>query len=359
MKNQSHLEAYDLIVTTAAPLFIGSGRSYTKKEYCFDTKKNEIIIIDEDKFISWIQENKLMSKYENYIFYKPNQQLMHFMKEWNVTDEELEKMTRYKVGIGDALKTEKPLAEIMEFVKDGKGRLYVPGSSVKGALRTLILQKIIRDKGKTFESGNLQGKAKEFESSYLNILQINKKKPEDEVNSIMRGIQISDSEEIRIENITLCRKDDLSTSGNLKRLPIIREAVKPGIDIRMKLVLDKSVASIINIEFLRDAIKEFGTSYKELYLSKFTLPYNVDVNSLNNCIYLGGGPGYFSKNIIYTCLKEKDAVNYVGNLMTRKFKLHKHDNDWLLGISPGNLKMTTYNNSLYHMGACTIELKKD
>ena len=56
MIHQGQLEVFDLTLTAKAPVFIGSGKSYVKKEYVFLTPRfarvscDEVMLLDETKF---------------------------------------------------------------------------------------------------------------------------------------------------------------------------------------------------------------------------------------------------------------------------------------------------------------------
>lgn len=56
MIHEGQLEVFDLTLTAKAPVFIGSGKSYVKKEYVFLTPRfarvscDEVMLLDETKF---------------------------------------------------------------------------------------------------------------------------------------------------------------------------------------------------------------------------------------------------------------------------------------------------------------------
>ena len=65
MIHQGQLEVFDLTLTAKAPVFIGSGKSYVKKEYVFLTPRSarvscdEVMLLDETKFFHLLLERKL------------------------------------------------------------------------------------------------------------------------------------------------------------------------------------------------------------------------------------------------------------------------------------------------------------
>ena len=50
MIQQDHLQIFDLTLNVWAPLFVGNGSSYTKKEYMYNTRNGKVSFLDEQKF---------------------------------------------------------------------------------------------------------------------------------------------------------------------------------------------------------------------------------------------------------------------------------------------------------------------
>ena len=69
MIHEGQLEVFDLTLIAKAPVFIGSGKSYVKKEYVFLTPRfarvscDEVMLLDETKFFHLLLERKLEDKY--------------------------------------------------------------------------------------------------------------------------------------------------------------------------------------------------------------------------------------------------------------------------------------------------------
>lgn len=48
MTQQDHLQMLDLILTVWAPLFVGSGSSYTKKEYMYNNRDGMVVALQKN-----------------------------------------------------------------------------------------------------------------------------------------------------------------------------------------------------------------------------------------------------------------------------------------------------------------------
>ena len=67
MIQQDHLQIFDLTLNVWAPLFVGNGSSYTKKEYMYNTRNGKVSFLDEQKFFSFLVEHDLVDKYGQFM----------------------------------------------------------------------------------------------------------------------------------------------------------------------------------------------------------------------------------------------------------------------------------------------------
>jgi len=353
MKEYGHLKSYEIILTAKSPVFIGSGIEYSKKEYYYDRARGRVHIINLPAMMSLLYDKKLINDYEDYIL-NTDYDLYRFFGKVKITESELNEITEYTANVGDALLPDKSLSGIKQFIRDKNGRPYIPGSSLKGSLRTAILWKMITEDKSRFD---IEQTTKIIEKTYLNRLKLNTEKWTNEVNDIMRGIIISDSEAIDPDRIILTKKIDLSVNGIAKDINTIREAIAPNTVIRLIMTIDSSVSSYIDINYIRNAISEYGRYYYKTFQQSFRLPADYVQESFENCLVLGGGSGYFGKNIVYPPLIRQDAVRRVSVIMAENAKNHHHERDIVLGISPRMLKITKYQGRSYHYGVCRIEIR--
>lgn len=145
----------------------------------------------------------------------------------------------YEVDASNAMDAEHTLKDIDCFMRDAKQRAYIPGSSVKGAIRTALLFDAIQKERTRHDL--IDDKRGIPEADYFHTLNLNPKKRDDAVNSIMRGIQISDSLPIDDRNMMLTLKTDSAVNGQTHAINLCRECVAPGTRIRFALTLDQSI----------------------------------------------------------------------------------------------------------------------
>lgn len=350
MKKLGHIQQYELTLIAKSPIHVGNSKEIHKKEYLTNKQKGTVTVINSQKLMNYVIQNKLIDKYEKFML--SSEPLFSFIKENNI---DVKKIEEYATNVGDALRVSK--ISIKQCMRDKDNTPFIPGSSIKGALRTAILLSIlkpVKDAERILEN---KGGIKDIENHFFHTLDLTNKK-NDAVNSIMKGISISDSKPIDKNNIILCAKIDAGVEGKTKRINSLRESLKPGTKIETTITIDTRIA---NIEMVEDAIKMYMPFYKNTYKNKFTSPLNVERIDTSDCIYLGGGAGFFSKTVVYKLMPYDKALDFVSKNLQRIFKKqedkHKHKEDKEKGISPHTLKYTQYNGKLWEMGLCKIEIK--
>ena len=365
MIQQDHLQIFDLTLNVWAPLFVGNGSSYTKKEYMYNTCNGKVSFLDEQKFFSFLVEHDLVDKYGQFMLSEQPNLWAFLTKDCGISDAELKTLTRYQIEVGDALDAEHSLKEIHAFQRDAQGHAYIPGSSIKGALRTVwLLNAVLADRS-TGHSLAQNRRATFPEEKYVNQLHLRTLKDgsiaPDAVNSIFRGIQVSDSAPIPDAQMVLVGKFDALVNGSFAKgsnrgIPMCRECAASGTKVRFKLTLDQSVLKgRITKESLLEAIQQFDTYYEQTYSRHFTPPSGA-VNLPQPHLILGGGSGFFAKSLAYPYLGEEEGLRWTAEQMKQMFRNHKHERDAENGISPHTMKYARFRGRLYPYGYCGVSI---
>lgn len=360
-------ELYKITLTAKSPTCVGSGISYTKKDYLYDKTSRAVTIIDGTKLINWLiscGKPNVLDEYEKFML-NNGSYLGDFFRAINIPVQEREKITLYKADASEAISERGTLMEIKAFMRDAFSRPYIPGSSLKGALRTVLLVKMLLDGSGTPslpDDITRKNSAHDIEARCLNTLN-RKSRPQDALNSIMSGVSISDSAPIDQKDIVLAKKIDIFSGGEKNPLNISRECVRPGTAIKFSLTLTPELCDRVTAQYIKDAVRTFGKYYKSSYVEKFTLPNDDAGINFDDCILLGGGAGYFSKNIIYPGREWDYALRRVSEMMQRRFRGHHHEKDIAAGVSPRALKYTEYRAGTgqplrsYQFGICHFQME--
>ena len=183
--DENEQNSYDLTITGLSPLHIGSGDKYSNLDYI--AQENKIHILDFDRILAQIPfeaiddlTNDITTNFRNNRW---SGNVEEFLNEYNITWQDCVDKSYELIGaIGQN--------EINKFIKTGE-QIYIPGSSLKGAIRTAILFKILKehpDKKQRIERGLV---------NYFNDREIKKliqseDRPDGKLD-LLRALIISDS----------------------------------------------------------------------------------------------------------------------------------------------------------------------
>ena len=299
-----------------------------------------------------------------------------WLKDHKFTMQDYQSWTKYEMNSGDALLgnggKQGRTHEIQCFIKDAYGMPYIPGSSIKGMIRSALLAYEVKKNPKKYENikqdilsniGNKASRTKflqkedlELETMVFHTLNREGQKRENAVNSIMAGIIVGDSLPIDPKRLTLSQKIDYTLSKTERTFPLLRETIMPETRVLFELTIDTQICQY-KIEDIKAALELFNEICYERFYSHFGRGDNR-----KGIVWIGGGVGYLSKTVIYS-LFDREAVQvalgiFKGTLSEKIFRQHKHDKDRSLGVSPHVCKCTRYNNQLYDMGKCQLRVLK-
>lgn len=363
------LKPYRIKLTTVGPLYIGSGIAIGKKEYIFDSNLKKVYVPDMKKMYHWIVQNGYQKSFEKYML-EETAGFDKWLERNRIRPSDWKNWIAYTLDSSDAVSDTKSKIEIQTFIKDSCGCVYVPGSSLKGALRTILLgaelikkrdemgEVIRRVKTAEFRGRNSYLSAEE-EMIKLKVFHKAQKtdKRKDIVNDCMSGLRISDSRPISTDCLTLCKKIDERPDGKKKEINVLRECIKPGTELIFDLTFDETQFDG-KAENLLKAVEIFGRNYMDCFNRMFASGDKIE----KNMIYLGGGSGYVSKTVTYPLLGAnavRDVSRIIDAPLPRKIKdQHKHADDIKIGISPHTIKKTVYNKKKYSFGLCKFSIEE-
>lgn len=405
-----HLERREVILRLLAPVHIGSGERLNKKEYIFDGRSGSIYFPDFARLFTFLKERSLISKYEEFLLKPRDNDFRVFLGSHNITEADYPVFVRYQIAAGEAARSAN-FREVLTFIKDSAGRPYIPGSSLKGAIRTAIAAYLTQQgdwerSRQAIETADasapprryLASETRSLESRVfyrLGIQDRNGRIINDPVNDFMQGIRISDSAPMSFANLTLAGKYDRRTDGTVNSLPIFRECLIPGTEAHFMLTLDLPILAKVglNLKIIEKALHIFADDHYANFEHAFPeLPDDAPAAATQGVdLILGGGAGYVSKTITYNLFsprnragaqtpeQEQDnnrardqklqpgreqvtersrALPLVSRILAKQFARHGHANDAQRHkVSPRMLKTTMYAGTYYQMGRCELIIK--
>lgn len=372
---KSYLDVYDIYIEALGPVFIGNGKEITKNEYLYLGEKKKILIPDQARWFAYLSAKGKLEQYEHYLLNNQKDSLAVWCKKQKIELSEVESCCKYSLECGDYIENRGKTLQILEFVKDGMGAPYIPGSSLKGMLRTILLSEdlIVRNKKYDKEKrqicmsnqkGNiyLGRESKAVETRRFHTLQRTEKSQE-AVNDVLAGIRIGDSDPLTYDDLILAQKIETGNDGREKSLNLLRESLRPGTRIRFTMTMDRSLCNI-SVDQIMGAVKRFGEMYHQVFLSKFRDERRLRFSEPEeNTVWLGGGSGFVTKTIVYPLFGPKQGIEMTVKVFERTLNQkiasqHKHFLDKGKGVSPHIVKRTIYGGRRYEMGKCRLMIQK-
>lgn len=369
----SFLKKYNIELRTFGPVFVGSGKEINKKEVIFNN--DSVITLDTKKMFNYLCEKRLIDKYQNYML-DDTKDLKSFFEENKISENTYRDWNIKKLVLGEYSKNAKGI-NISRFMRDGNGRVYVPGSSLKGMLRTILAGAYIiknancgvekkldetRRKLSNRPSDDILNKEYKAAIDDIEVDIFHRKKNydtniADKINDSLRGLMVSDSEYISDENMCICQKIDIDLCGSQHKLPYYRECIKPEVNIKFSVTVDCRYCDYTG-ESILEAVKIFFHYYWNRVTKIFNNKWKSDSKKYNNIeickkeytCFLGGGAGFESKTIIYSSFYREKAVDFTSHILSVLFPDVERDSE----VSPSMVKGTRYNNKIYQFGACVF-----
>lgn len=336
------IEKYKCTGKILSPLHIGTGKDVTPLDYFI--KDNRIVLYNFQKLLR--EDTDFAEKFLN-LTEKQNPRLL-FLKDILSSKQKSNKdYCLYTGEVSKYLKRDLEFemnkgnkANIWEFIKDSRYKPYIPGSSIKGAIRTAIAYYILK-KDKDLKN-QLTQKLWNESTNVINAL-IFQRYNLDAKEDILRTLSVSDASMNKDDVLSIECAKRLSSKPNLPNKPNpakfknYHECVKPKSTfsfsisffpelikakpewqkILLKYKIDKQ--SIINYcrEFTDDLIKQeitYFENHQEKYFApkvkKFYEKLNTESLGANEfLIRLGQGGGFYTKTLAML-LENTEGFNY-------------------------------------------------
>lgn len=381
------LEKYDCTLTVKTPVFIGSGRKLSKIEYIYEPARKIIRVLDIRKLYEFMAERHQEQALEDY-FKNPGRfnGTAMFLLSNRITSADYPKFVAYTLEDCEPLEERRDgrkskNCDVLEFMSDPYGNPYVPGSSIKGMLRTAIAASRLRHNPglKNEVAGLLEYSkghkrnnyfAKEItlaEAKIFNTLDHELKKKENAVNCDLSLVKVSDSEPLSTKDLIVCKKYDHRPDGTVNTLPIFKICLKPGTQIKFTLTLESSNCEstygkqVYSFQSIVNALKEFDEIYVKAFLSEFQ--DRVPVTTETRC-WLGSA-GFHTKTILAAVYDDEDELLdktkqvFRETLNERVFDQHGHNFEGTkYQVSPHMRKQTKYQGTEPDFGEAVLTYTK-
>ena len=346
---------YKMELEVLTPVHI-AGADYKSKlnntEYIFNPNTNDLTIIDNNKFIDFLVKKEIVDKYMDEIEENNRLNLFYFLKNNNIY-KDLNKFTKKSYKHLDleaevkenGEKKKLKLNSVSLLVRDIENKIYIPGSSIKGALVNLLLVSYIINNRDEFvnEIKQIENEVENFNKDDFKFFQ---KKVKNIINKVQEkilyenclnkeikklGISISDSYKNK-KDIKINFYQDIDQKIKDKRknsLPVIvREYIEPKNIFEFDITLDFELLSRTRLK-INDFDDLINTLEEAIdYLIENTLELSNEFCCQN--LILGANTGFHQKTIVHALFEDKNERTQVVRILLHKggtnaVRLHLND----------------------------------
>ena len=331
---------------------------------------NDLTIIDNNKFIDFLVKKKIINKYIDEISKNNRLSLYSFLKNKsglydndnhnNYDNKDVDKALKkdlrdftkksyenldIELKIKENGKKEN-LNNITLLNKNVKDEVYIPGSSIKGALINLLLVSYIIKNRDEFinEIKQIENEIENFDKDDFKFFQ---KKVKNIINKVQEkilyencsnkkikkfGISVSDSYENK-KDIDVNFYQDIDEKIKDKKesyLPVVREYIEPKNIFEFDITLDFELLSKtrLKINHFDDLINALEEATDYLIENTLELPDELCCQNL----ILGANTGFHQKTIVHALFKDKSERTQVVKILLHKggtngVRLHLNDKD--------------------------------
>lgn len=400
---EQHRETRNFEIECLSPVHIGSGDKLTAVEYIFDEKARQVYFLDQARWLQFLYRKRLTDEFLRHIRRTAEQLkskdpfcgqlLWDWLTQKGIRPDEIRNIagTIGHVHTNNPLIDRRSVNDIDRNITDAFGSAYIPGSSIKGVLRTGILSNVVLKHKADYtemwqrieravsnaksrkDMDQLKFIGRDLEKQVFRKLDLRDehgKTCNGAVTDVLRGLIVSDATGVEpVHNTIIVQKLDGSLAKaegvNPCRLPLFRECIPAGTRLHFSVTADLNMLRLIGIENINDIFsvtREYVLRNLKFQEQAFTRAFDRQffaAQAFNEAkqadLFLGGGTGFQYKTIMYDLApNEEKGRAVITKYLDVVFPEHKHkikDKD----ISPRTVKLTNQGQGHQLMGLCRLK----
>jgi CRISPR-associated protein Csm5 len=394
MFKKDFIRNHKLKLKILSPIHIGDGKENVKKtEFIFDRENAQLLFPNTRLFADFLEKHKFTDDFCKFIQASPQNGLKEWLDRHHLGRVKYEPFCSYVLDMDSNIEEIDKLNDVCLFMKDKDSRPYIPGSSIKGVLRTAVIWKTILDNQdyykkqywelikksmiasnseNKYDSRNATNELKRIEAQIhkdvFYKIEFEKGRRENKIpNDVFRGLAVSDSKSIDTKKLILIQKKDFIVNPEkelaISTLPIFRESLKPGTEIEFTISFDDTFLKLTNtfkdfsIQTILESLDIMSEFYSKNIIHNAGLHPDIITNqSLGGNLNLGAGTGYLIKTLPYLLAPNiNEALHPVRCYMESKFKKAEHmQKDQI--ISPRAFKIGYFEGNPLELGWSRLEV---
>jgi CRISPR-associated RAMP protein, csm5 family len=392
----NRIDHAQLSLTIVSPTNIGGPETLTTKDYMYNYHTGEVYLLNNYEWFCFLERHNKLAEFEAYMQNEMVRSNGRTMYDWakqalgtaQLTREVLGpavhsvmKATAYNQGLKNSLN------DIIPQIRGVDGRVYIPGSSIKGVIDSAIISHMLRTNSK-FRS-SVQQQLEDLLYKY-SVNKNDKRRAKREISSILRkvndlitnqisvlvdkngrqfkgilasafrGISVSDAMSNHIIQTEVLKKEDAGVDEDgTHSISVNRECILPNQTLSFTLTLDTAITKeigITNIDQVLEILQQDFDATHELLISKFTKVNPSVFKALEPAnAFIGGNTGFIQKTVIMAAFTDdiNKGVEVIRALLDVNFQKAGHDRKDKF-MAPRAIKLVKWNGHYYEMGGIRI-----
>lgn len=387
----NRIDHAQLSLTIVSPTNIGGPENLTTKDYMYNYDAGEVYLLNNYEWFRFLAHHNKLEEFELYMqdeMIRPNGRTMYDWAKNAIGASQLT-IDTLRSAIGSIMKSsiynkgrKNSLNDITPQIRGANGDVYIPGSSIKGAIDSAIISHMLRN-NKAFRS-NVQRELRKVLDVYkrknarslfkdifkmvnlailkhIHVLTNNEGKPfKGILASAFRGISISDAMPMGVIKTKVLKKEDSCVEEDgTHDISVHRECILPNQQFSFTLTLDTAMTKeigITSIDQVLDILQEDFDATHKLLASKFKKVSPSVFKALDSAnAYIGSNTGFIQKTIIMAAFTddEKTGIDIIRAILDVNFQKAKHDSKDKF-MAPRAIKLVKWNGNYYEMGGIHI-----
>lgn len=392
----NRIDHAQLSLTIVSPTNIGGPETLTTKDYMYNYHTGEVYLLNNYEWFCFLERHNKLAEFESYMQNEMVRSNGRTMYDWakqalgtaQLTREVLGpavhsvmKATAYNQGLKNSLN------DIIPQIRGVDGRVYIPGSSIKGVIDSAIISHMLRTNSKFRSSvqqqladilykysvnkndkrrakreiSSILRKVNDLITNEINVLVDKNGRPfKGILASAFRGISVSDAMSNHIIQTEVLKKEDAGVDEDgTHSISVNRECILPNQTLSFTLTLDTAMTKeigITSIDQVLEILQQDFDATHELLISKFTKVNPPVFKALEPAnAFIGGNTGFIQKTVIMAAFTDdiNKGVEVIRALLDVNFQKAGHDRKDKF-MAPRVIKLVKWNGHYYEMGGIRI-----
>ena len=392
----NRIDHAQLSLTIVSPTNIGGPETLTTKDYMYNYHSGEVYLLNNYEWFCFLERHNKLAEFEAYMQNEMVRSNGRTMYDWAIQVLGKSQLTREALGpaVRSVMKAaaynqglKNSLNDIIPQIRGVDGRVYIPGSSIKGVIDSAIISHMLRTNSK-FRS-SVQQQLEDLLYKY-SVNKNDKRRAKREISSILRkvndlitnqisvlvdkngrpfkgilasafrGISVSDAMSNHIIQTEVLKKEDAGVDEDgTHAISVNRECILPNQTLSFTLTLDTAITKeigITNIDQVLEILQQDFDATHELIISKFTKVNPSVFKALEPAnAFIGGNTGFIQKTVIMAAFTDdiNKGVEVIRALLDVNFQKAGHDRKDKF-MAPRAIKLVKWNGHYYEMGGIRI-----